>query len=114
LKQRGKKAESVIRTEYVDKALSDYSDYIAEVFGEIKYQSYQFHIIKEITKDILKAFTQVRKRLPNVILIFGFPLNFLRCNTGIDCLSGISPRRRSQGMRRRCRRVGCQFEVWSS
>jgi hypothetical protein len=29
LKQRGKKAEAVIRTEYVDKALSDFSGYIA-------------------------------------------------------------------------------------
>jgi hypothetical protein len=40
-----------------------YPDPIAEVFGEIKHQSCQFHIIKEITKDILKAVTQVRRRL---------------------------------------------------
>ena len=33
------------------------------VFGEIKHQSCQFHIINEITKDILKAVTQVRRRL---------------------------------------------------
>jgi len=134
LKQRGKKAEVTIKIEYVDKALSDFSGYIAadelydgpfcvlfivdnhkfrrlyyevldynptneditrffrrfkqmldardltlkgittdgsplypdpiaEVFGKVKHQSCQFHIIKEITKDILKAVTQVRRQL---------------------------------------------------
>ncbi len=134
MKQRGKKAEVTIRTEYIDSALSDFSGYIAadelydgpfcvlfivdnhkfnrlyyevldynptnddirrffrrfkqmldardltlkgittdgsplypdpitDVFGKIKHQSCQFHIIKEITKDILKAVTQVRKKL---------------------------------------------------
>jgi len=134
LKQRGGKSEVAIKTEYIDKALSDFSGYIAadelydgpfcvlfivdnhkfrrlhyevldynptneditrffrrfkqmldardltlkgittdgsplypdpiaEVFGKVKHQSCQFHIIKEITKDILKAVTQVRRQL---------------------------------------------------
>jgi hypothetical protein len=134
LKQRGKKGEATVKTEYIDKALSDFSGYIAadelydgpfcvlfivdnhkfrrlyyevldynptneditrffrrfkqmldardltlkgittdgsplypdpiaEVFGKVKHQSCQFHIIKEITKDTLKAVTQVRKQL---------------------------------------------------
>jgi len=133
-KQRGKKAESIIQTRYIDEALCDFSGYIAadelydgpfcvlfivdnhkfrrlyyevldynptneditrffrrfkqmldarnltlkgittdgsplypepiaEVFGEIRHQSCQFHIITEITKDILKAVTQVRRQL---------------------------------------------------
>ena len=40
-----------------------YPDPIAEVFGKVKHRSCQFHIIKEITKDILKALTQVRRQL---------------------------------------------------
>jgi len=40
-----------------------YPDPIAEVFGKVKHQSCQFHIIKEITKDILKAVTRVRRQL---------------------------------------------------
>ncbi len=40
-----------------------YPDPIAEVFGKVKHQSCQFHIIKEITKDILKALTAVRREL---------------------------------------------------
>jgi hypothetical protein len=40
-----------------------YPEPIAEVFGQVKHQSCQFHIIKEITKDILKAVTQIRKQL---------------------------------------------------
>ena len=40
-----------------------YPDSITEVFGKVKHQSCQFHIIKEITKDILKAVTQVRRQL---------------------------------------------------
>ena len=134
LKQRGKKAEATIATEYIDQALSNFSGYIAadelydgpfcvlfivdnhkfkrlyyevldynptnedigqffrrfkqildghglrlkdittdgsplypepiaEVFGKVKHQSCQFHVIKEITKDILKAVTQVRRKL---------------------------------------------------
>lgn len=134
LKQRGKKADTTIKTEYIDEALCDFSGYIAadelydgpfcvlfivdnhkfrrlyyevldhnpineditrffrrfkqmldacgltlkgittdgsplypepitEVFGKVKHQSCQFHIIKEITKDILKAVTQVRRQL---------------------------------------------------
>ncbi|MFQ5835835.1 MAG: transposase [bacterium] len=134
LKQRGKKAEVLIKTDYIDKALSEFSGYIAadelydgpfcvlfivdnhkfkrlyyevlehnpaneditrffrrfkqmldahdlalkgittdgsplypepiaEVFGKIKHQSCRFHIIKEITRDILKAVTQVRRQL---------------------------------------------------
>ncbi|MCG7853927.1 MAG: transposase, partial [Methanosarcinaceae archaeon] len=134
LKQRGKKAETTTKTQYIDKALSDFSGYIAadelydgpfcvlfivdnhkfrrlhyevldynptneditrffrrfkqmldarnltlkgittdgsplypapiaEVFGKVKHQSCQFHIIKEITRDILKAVTQVRRQL---------------------------------------------------
>jgi len=132
LKQRGKKNKAAIKTDYIDKALSDFSGYIAadelydgpfcvlfivdnrkfrrfyyevldynptneditrffrrfkqmldardlmlkgittdgsqlypdpvaEVFGRVKHQSCQFHIIKEITKDILKAVTRVRR-----------------------------------------------------
>ena len=134
LKRRGEKAEAVIRTEYLDEALSGFSGYIAadelydgpfcvlfivdnhrfkrlyyevldhnptneditrffrrfkqmldardltlkgittdgsplypepiaHVFGQVKHQSCQFHIISEITKDILKAVTQVRRQL---------------------------------------------------
>jgi hypothetical protein len=40
-----------------------YPDPIAEVFGKVKHQSCQFHIIKEIAKDVLKAVTQVRRQL---------------------------------------------------
>src|SRR4030042_1281667 len=40
-----------------------YPEPIATVFGQVKHQSCQFHIIKEITKDILKTVTQVRKQL---------------------------------------------------
>jgi len=134
LKQRGKKAEVTIRTDYIDKALAEFSGYIAadelydgpfcvlfivdnhkfnrlyyevldynpsnddirrffrrfkqmldacgltlkgittdgsplypepiaDVFGKIKHQSCQFHIIKEINKDILKAVAGVRRQL---------------------------------------------------
>jgi len=134
LKQRGKKAEVTIRTDYIDKALAEFSGYIAadelydgpfcvlfivdnhkfnrlyyevldynpsnddirrffrrfkqmldargltlkgittdgsplypepiaEVFGEIEHQSCQFHIIKEINKDIIKAVAGVRGQL---------------------------------------------------
>jgi hypothetical protein len=133
-KQRGKKAEATIRTEYIDDALFDFSGYIAadelydgpfcvlfivdnhkfkrlcyevldhnptneditrffrrfkqmldarglmlkgittdgsplypepiaNVFGQVKHQSCQFHIIREITKDILKVVTQARMQL---------------------------------------------------
>jgi len=40
-----------------------YPEPIAEVFGKIPHQICQFHVIKEITKAILKAITQVRKKL---------------------------------------------------
>ena len=40
-----------------------YPDPIAEVFGELEHQSCQFHVIKEINKDILKAVTRVRREL---------------------------------------------------
>lgn len=40
-----------------------YPETIAEVFGNIEHQSCQFHIISEITKDILKAATDVRRQL---------------------------------------------------
>ena len=134
MKQRGKKTEIAIRTEFIDEALSEFSGYIAadelydgpfcvlfivdnhkfnrlyyevlehnpthedmtaffkrfktmletrgltllgvttdgsplypeplaKVFGEIQHQQCQFHVIKEINKDILKALTQVRKQL---------------------------------------------------
>lgn len=134
LKQRGKKSEVVITTDYIDYALSDFSGYIAadelydgpfcvlfivdnhkfkrlyyevldhdptnedikrffghfkqildvrglalkgittdgsplypeaiaEVFGEVEHQSCQFHIIKEINKDIIKAVAVVRRQL---------------------------------------------------
>jgi len=39
---------------------------VAEVFGKVRHQVCQFHIIKEITKDILKALTQVRKELKHM------------------------------------------------
>jgi hypothetical protein len=134
LKQRGKKAEATIRTDYIDHAFLDFSGYIAadelydgpfcvlfivdnhkfkrlcyevldhnptnedikrffghfkqmldvrsltlkgittdgsplypepiaDVFGHVEHQSCQFHIISEITKDVLKAVTQVRRQL---------------------------------------------------
>ncbi|MBA7701780.1 hypothetical protein ES703_110526 [subsurface metagenome] len=40
-----------------------YPEPIADVFGEIQHQQCQFHVIKEINKDILKAVTQVRRKL---------------------------------------------------
>jgi hypothetical protein len=40
-----------------------YPESIAEVFGEVEHQSCQFHIIKEINKDIIKAVSQVRIQL---------------------------------------------------
>lgn len=40
-----------------------YPDPIANVFGEVKHQSCQFHIICEITKDILKVVAQIRRLL---------------------------------------------------
>ncbi len=40
-----------------------YPEPIAEVFGKVKHQSCQFHVIKEITRDILKVVTQVRREL---------------------------------------------------
>jgi transposase len=40
-----------------------YTEPTAEVFGKAKHQSCQFHIIKEITRDILKVVTQVRREL---------------------------------------------------
>jgi hypothetical protein len=40
-----------------------YPQAIAEVFGDIEHQSCQFHIIKEINKDIIKAVAQVRRQL---------------------------------------------------
>lgn len=40
-----------------------YPDPIANVFGPVKHQSCQFHIISEITRDILRAVTQARRRL---------------------------------------------------
>jgi hypothetical protein len=40
-----------------------YPEPIANVFGQVKHQSCQFHIISEITKDILRAVTQARRRL---------------------------------------------------
>ena len=132
LKQRGGKTEAVIRTDYIDRVLSDFSGYIAvdelydgpfcvlfivdnhrfkrlcyevldhnpesedikrffrrfkqmlddrgltlkgittdgsplypepiaTVFGQVAHQSCQFHILKEINKDILKAVAAVRR-----------------------------------------------------
>lgn len=40
-----------------------YPEPIASIFGEIKHQLCQFHVIKEITSAILKAVTQVRRKL---------------------------------------------------
>jgi predicted DNA binding protein len=40
-----------------------YPEPIAEVFGGIEHQSCQFHVIKEINKDIIKAVAAVRKEL---------------------------------------------------
>ena len=40
-----------------------YPDPLAEVFGQIQHQQCQFHVIKEINTDILKAVTQVRRKL---------------------------------------------------
>jgi hypothetical protein len=40
-----------------------YPDAIAEVFGEVEHQSCQFHVIKEINKDIIKAVATVRRQL---------------------------------------------------
>jgi len=40
-----------------------YPEAIAEIFGQIEHQSCQFHIIKEINKDIIKAVAQVRRQL---------------------------------------------------
>ena len=40
-----------------------YPEPIANVFGQVKHQSCQFHIISEITKDIPRGVTQARRRL---------------------------------------------------
>jgi len=40
-----------------------YPDPLANVFGQIQHQQCQFHVIKEINKDILRAVTQVRRKL---------------------------------------------------
>ena len=40
-----------------------YPEPIASVFGPVEHQSCQFHVISEITRDILKAVTQARRRL---------------------------------------------------
>jgi hypothetical protein len=40
-----------------------YPEPIAEVFGDVEHQSCQFHVIKEINKDIIKAVAAVRKEL---------------------------------------------------
>jgi hypothetical protein len=40
-----------------------YSEPVANVFGQVKHQSCQFHIISEITKNILKVVTQARRQL---------------------------------------------------
>jgi len=40
-----------------------YPDPIAHVFGPVEHQSCQFHVISEITRDLLKAVTQARRRL---------------------------------------------------
>ena len=40
-----------------------YPEPLAQVFGNIKHQICQFHVLKEITKAILKAVTQARKQL---------------------------------------------------
>ena len=40
-----------------------YPEPIAKVFGEIEHQSCQFHVIKEINKEIIKAVAAVRRQL---------------------------------------------------
>jgi hypothetical protein len=40
-----------------------YSEPVANVFGQVKHQSCRFHIIKEITRNILKVVTQARRQL---------------------------------------------------
>ena len=40
-----------------------YSEPVANVFGQVKHQSCRFHIIKEITREILKVVTQARRQL---------------------------------------------------
>ena len=40
-----------------------YPEPLAQVFGHIKHQLCQFHVLQEITRAILKAVTQVRKQL---------------------------------------------------
>jgi hypothetical protein len=40
-----------------------YPEPLAQVFGQLDHQICQFHVLQEITKAILKAVTQVRKKL---------------------------------------------------
>jgi hypothetical protein len=40
-----------------------YPEAITDVFGDVEHQSCQFHVIQEITKDIIKAVASVRKEL---------------------------------------------------
>jgi hypothetical protein len=40
-----------------------YPEPLAEVFSGVPHQLCQFHVIKEITKEVLKAVAQVRERL---------------------------------------------------
>ena len=40
-----------------------YPEAVSKVFGDVKHQLCEFHVLKEITKEILKSVTQVRREL---------------------------------------------------
>lgn len=40
-----------------------YPEAIREAFGDVKHQLCEFHVLKEITKEVLKSVTQVRREL---------------------------------------------------
>ncbi len=76
-----------------------YPQPVAEVFRETRHQVCQFHIIKEITKDILKALTQVRKELKHTKA---------HCLRGRPC--GAKAERIAQGNKRVQKRIAELFE----
>jgi len=76
-----------------------YPEPIAEVFGKIKHQSCQFHIIKEINKAILKAVTQVRRELKQ---------KKIKCQRGRPC--GKQAKRAARKNKRVQKKIADLFE----
>lgn len=58
LEQRGLKVQAITTD-----ASSLYPEPIAQIFGDVPHQICEFHVLKEITKAVLRALAQVRKQL---------------------------------------------------